>query len=568
MPPAPLPKDEASRLETLISCRALDTEPEERFDDLTALASRLCQTPAALVSLVDEDRQWFKSRYGMDAEQTPRDQAFCSYAILQEEPIIIRDATKDPRVADSPLVVGEPGIRYYAGVPLRLSNNAAVGTLCVFDTRPRDEVDPNQIKDLEVIAKQVTAQLELNRVNGQLSASLLGVRKASQTKSLFLANMSHEIRTPMTAILGFSELLLDPSSSEQDKQNAAQTIRRNGQHLLALINDILDVSKIEAGRLEIESVRTPLGGLLNDVADLLAQRANEKSLTLEVGLDGPIPGAIMTDPTRLKQALVNLVGNAIKFTEAGGVTVTARHLPEEQQLVFDIKDTGIGMTPEQITKLFKPFSQADASTTRRFGGTGLGLTITSQIARILGGGVDVASEPGRGSTFTMTIQTGDLHGVAMIDTIPPSAPATPNDAGLPRLTGHVLVVEDGLDNQRLIKHVLTKAGAEVTICENGLDGMNAALAGDGKGRPFSLVLMDMHMPVMNGYTAASELRERGYTGQIVALTANAMSDEMDKCLDAGCDFYLTKPIDRPVFLREVARRMGALSNAMKPSDAA
>ncbi|MEM6507519.1 MAG: histidine kinase dimerization/phospho-acceptor domain-containing protein, partial [Planctomycetota bacterium] len=331
MPPAPLPKDEASRLETLISCRVLDTEPEERFDDLTALASRLCQTPVALVSLVDEDRQWFKSRYGMDAEQTPRDQAFCGYAILQEETIIIPDATKDPRVADSPLVVGEPGIRYYAGVPLRLSNNAAVGTLCVFDTRPRDEVDPNQIKDLEVIAKQVTAQLELNRVNGQLSASLLGVRKASQTKSLFLANMSHEIRTPMTAILGFSELLLDPSSSEQDKQNAAQTIRRNGQHLLALINDILDVSKIEAGRLEIESVRTPLGGLLNDVADLLAQRANEKSLTLEVGLDGPIPGAIMTDPTRLKQALVNLVGNAIKFTEAGGVTVTARHLPEEQQ---------------------------------------------------------------------------------------------------------------------------------------------------------------------------------------------------------------------------------------------
>ncbi|MEM6507615.1 MAG: ATP-binding protein, partial [Planctomycetota bacterium] len=284
--------------------------------------------------------------------------------------------------------------------------------------------------------------------------------------------------------------------------------------------------------------------------------------------DGPIPGAIMTDPTRLKQALVNLVGNAIKFTEAGGVTVTARHLPEEQQIVFDIKDTGIGMTPQQIAKLFKPFSQADASTTRRFGGTGLGLTITSQIARILGGGVDVASEPGRGSTFTMTIQTGDLHGVAMIDTIPPRAPTTPNDAGLPHLTGHVLVVEDGLDNQRLIKHVLKKAGAEVTICENGLDGMNAALAGDEKGRPFGLVLMDMHMPVMNGYTAASELRERGYTGQIVALTANAMSDEMDKCLDAGCDFYLTKPIDRPVFLREVARRMGALSNAMKPSDAA
>ncbi|MEM9345572.1 MAG: ATP-binding protein [Planctomycetota bacterium] len=567
MPAAPLPKDESSRIASLISCQVLDTEPEDRFDDLTTLASRLCEVPVALVSLVDEDRQWFKSHYGIDVEQTPRDHAFCGYVILQDEPLIINDATKDPRTADNPLVTGEPGIRFYAGVPLRLSNNAAVGTLCVIDTQPR-EISSTQVKDLEAIAKQVVTQLELNRVNGQLAASLVATRKANESKSLFLANMSHEIRTPMTAILGFSDLLLDPASSESDKRSAAQTIKRNGQHLLALINDILDVSKIEAGRLEIESVQTPLGRLLSDVAELLGQRARDKSLAFDVGIDGSIPSSIMTDPTRLKQALVNLAGNAIKFTEVGGVAITARYLPEQQQLVFEVKDTGIGMTPQQMGKLFKPFSQADASTTRRFGGTGLGLTITSQIARILGGQVDVSSEPGQGSTFTMTIQTGELDGVAMIDTIRPSGAITPSDACLPKITGHVLVVEDGLDNQRLIQHVLKKAGAEVTLCENGLDGMNAALSADAAGRPYGLVLMDMHMPVMNGYTAASELREHGYKGQIVALTANAMSDEMDKCIAAGCDFYLTKPIDRPVLIREVARRMGTRSSVTARSDAA
>ncbi|TWT45973.1 Signal transduction histidine-protein kinase BarA [Phycisphaerae bacterium RAS1] len=381
---------------------------------------------------------------------------------------------------------------------------------------------------------------------------------ASQAKSAFLANMSHEIRTPMTAILGFTDLLIEPSATASDRLDAAQTIRRNGSHLLAVINDILDISRIEAGRLQLEHLPVGTRELLVDVVKLLSERAVQRGNKLVVKFTPPLPDRITSDPVRLKQALVNLVGNAVKFTENGTICVTASCDVAAQMITFQVSDTGIGMTPGQMARLFEPFGQADASTTRRFGGTGLGLVITRRLAELLGGHLSAESKQGIGSTFALRVATGPLEGVPTIQSLDISTLlASHPDAldGLPGISGRVLLVEDGPDNQRLISHVLRRAGATVTIADNGELGVRLALDAVAHKQPFGLILMDMQMPIMDGYAATEELRRRGYEGQIVALTAHAMKGEVDRCLAAGCDFYLSKPIDRRTFVSEVAARM-------------
>ncbi len=401
------------------------------------------------------------------------------------------------------------------------------------------------------IADRKRAETELARARDKAEA-------ATRAKSEFLANMSHEIRTPMTAILGFSDILA-ASVADPGQLDAVNTIRKNGDYLLGIINDILDLSKIEAGKLEIERVPCSPCQLLSEVASLMRVRASEKGLPLEVAYDGPIPERIRSDPTRLRQVLINLIGNAVKFTESGKVRVTARLLaaaPGGPAMQFDVIDSGIGMTTEQIGELFKPFSQLDASTTRKHGGTGLGLTISKRLALELGGDIAVTSAPGVGSTFTLTVGTGPLDGVRML--------AGPAEAQLPpdrhkraagpaaRLDCRVLLAEDGRDNQRLIGHLLRKAGAEVTVVENGQAAVEAALAARDAGSPFEVVLMDMQMPVMDGYAAAAKLRDAGYQGPIIALTAHAMSTDRQRCLGAGCDDYMAKPIDRDGLVSLVA----------------
>ncbi len=399
---------------------------------------------------------------------------------------------------------------------------------------------------LEKRVAQRTAELEV---------ALKRAREADEAKSRFLANVSHEIRTPMTAILGFTDLLLDPSSTESDKLNAAQTIRRSGQHLMSLINDILDLSKIEAGKLEVERTRVDVPQLVREVLELLDGRARERNLTLSAEAEGPIPETIESDPVRLRQILVNLVGNAIKFTERGGVRIVVSADRERERITFRVIDTGIGMTPEQLQRVFRPFTQADVSTTRRFGGTGLGLTISRHLARLLGGDLAAHSKPGKGSEFVLTLPTGPLEGVKMIDALPHGAREAdaPQGVELPKLEGRVLLVEDGLDNQRLFCYLLRKAGAEVDMAEDGKQGVEQALRAEADGNPYDLILMDMQMPVMDGYEATRRLREAGYRRPIVAMTAHAMKGELDRCLEAGCDDYLSKPVRREKLIREVAK---------------
>ncbi len=421
--------------------------------------------------------------------------------------------------------------------------------------------------------------LALETANGELTQLSRAAQTATRAKSEFLANMSHEIRTPLTAILGYADLLGDPSA-QLDKQQAAATIKRNGEYLLAIINDLLDLSKIEAGKLEVEKTVCSPCQIFADLTSLMSVNADAKGLKLHIGCEGPVPETIRSDPVRLRQIVINLLGNAIKFTEAGEVRMSTRLLAPpggEPKLQIAVSDTGIGMSEEQIRRLFQPFAQADSSTTRRFGGTGLGLTISKRLAVMLGGDISVFSVPGEGSTFRVTIATGPLEGVRLVDHSQPATARSASLAPTPRATlplpCRILLVEDGPDNQRLISFVLRKAGVEVVVAQNGQEALDLVLAAPGgppsegqlRAPPFDLALMDIQMPVMDGYEAARRLRQGGFTAPIIALTAHAMPQDIRRCAEMGCDFHLSKPIDRTLLLETIARFLASMASARENS---
>ncbi|MBP7936053.1 MAG: DUF3365 domain-containing protein [Phycisphaerae bacterium] len=410
--------------------------------------------------------------------------------------------------------------------------------------------------DLErEIAERRRAELQLRNAKSVAEA-------ATHAKSEFLANMSHEIRTPMTAILGFADILLEAGDSEEvlsTRLEAARTIKINGEYLLGIINDILDLSKIEEGRMTVERIPCSPRTIVDEVASLMKVRTDSKGLELHIEYEGTIPATIRTDPTRLRQILLNVCANAIKFTNTGQVCIAVRLAGgDSPEMQFDIIDTGIGMTEEQLPKLFQPFCQADSSTTRRFGGTGLGLTISKKLAILLEGDVVLlATKPGAGTSFRVTVPTGSLEGVALTEDRPEPSPAAAESGAASETTSHplagrrILLAEDGADNQRLISHILKKAGARVAAVENGQLAVEAAFRTSPDEAAFDAILMDMQMPVMDGYDATRELRSRGYTGPIIALTAHAMSSDRTRCIEAGCDEYATKPIDRKKLIEAV-----------------
>jgi CheY-like chemotaxis protein len=367
---------------------------------------------------------------------------------------------------------------------------------------------------------------------------------ANRSKSEFLANMSHEIRTPMTAILGYADVLLS-HLDDPDNRHCVETIKRNGIFLLEIINDILDLSKVEAGKLEVDTDRVAPDEIVAEVSSLMHVRAREKQIPLLVRYNSDLPETIETDPTRLRQILVNLVGNAIKFTDEGEVSLEIDFLDGPKPKVrFQVIDTGIGIRQSDQDKLFEPFAQADTSVTRAFGGTGLGLTICRRLVEKLGGEMAVESTVGEGSTFSVTIATGPLDGIEMVAprrgiTIP-----DPNNAGpIPCIDQRVLIVDDRHEIRFLARYFIEKAGCEVITRANGQDALECVFESMRSGNPFDAVVMDMQMPVMDGYEASRRLRQEGYEGTIVALTANAMRGDRKKCLDAGCSGYARKPID-------------------------
>jgi PAS domain S-box-containing protein len=380
---------------------------------------------------------------------------------------------------------------------------------------------------------------------------------ASQTKSEFLANMSHEIRTPLTAIMGFADLLREDGNlavAPEQRIQTIDTIRSAGTHLLTVINDILDLSKIEADKMTVERIETPLVCVLREVESLMMPRARGKGVSLCTQLRTGVPDRIMSDPTRLRQILMNLAGNAVKFTEEGRVTIAAaiEHRLGASWLIIDVEDTGPGMTSEQVACLFQAFGQADQTMTRKHGGTGLGLTICRRLAGLMGGTVTLTrTGPGEGSCFRVELPVEPVAGAKQVHRIE-DAEAVEAPELLPadiRLSGRILLAEDGIDNQRLIGFHLRKAGATLEVAGNGRIALELIEQSILAGTPFDLLLSDMQMPEMDGYTLARTLRDRGSALPIVALTAHAMADDRAKCVGAGCDDYVSKPIDKGQLLR-------------------
>lgn len=553
MPTAPIPSNEAERLAALRAYDILDTLPEKAFDDLTRIAGHICQTPVVLVSLVDGQRQWFKSRIGMEDTETSREVSFCAHAILDQHHVLtVLDATTDPRFADNPLVTGDFHLRFYAGAPLVSSTGHAVGALCVIDHVSRQFSDA-QRDALEVLGRQIVAQMELRRdlavMRQQVEQEITDRRRAeleretaiaaARARAEFLAVMSHELRTPMNGVIGMTELMFATDLSEEQR-DYLETIQLSGNTLLAVINDILDFSSIDAGRVRLESTPLELRRCLDEAIQVLASQAAGKRLGLRCEVGDGVPRWVIGDAVRLRQVLLNLISNAVKFTDAGEVVVRVSALPP-RSLRIEVVDSGIGISAAGITRLFSAFSQLDTSSTRRHGGTGLGLAISKRLVELMGGGISVRSQPGVGTTFTVTLlaPTADPPAALLVSQARPPSSGRPDATLAQRLPATVLLAEDNPTNRLLSQMVLERMGYAVEAVASGIDVLNAL-----SRQAYDIVFMDVHMPGMNGLSVTREIRRRFDSPDrpwIIAVTADALLSDRDRCLDAGMNDCIEKP---------------------------
>lgn len=551
---APIPKNDKERLDALEKYKVLDTLPQKDFDDLTLLASYICETPIALISFIDKSRQWFKSKVGLEVSEISRDLAFCAHAILEEDILVVPDSFMDDRFLDNPLVTGGPVFRFYAGVPLVTPSGHKIGTLSVIDSIPR-EISAGQLTALRALARQVVGQLELrHRFSDhiKLEKELLAEKKIAEdallAESKFLANISHEIRTPMNAIIGMADLLAEtPLNAEQSKY--VEIFRRSGDSMLALVNDILDMSKIEANQLRLENINFNLKNITEDTIALLSAKAYEKKIVVSLDFSKDVNEFYMGDPYRIRQIISNLLSNAIKFTDNGiiKVSVETNKSYSPGNILISVTDTGIGIPEEKFNKIFQSFSQLDSSTTRKYGGTGLGLSICKQLVEKMGGEINVSSQVGKGSRFFFTLNLKNGH---ISDDIKKDGTAVFPDQSNKGNNNElrVLLVDDSDDNRLLIKAYLKNTNYKIDEAVNGQEAVDKIKTSD-----YDVILMDMQMPVMDGLQATVFIRswekeKKHEPVYIIALTAYAFKDEEEKCLAAGCNQYLVKPIKKQMLL--------------------
>ncbi|MHC0447918.1 ATP-binding protein [Flavobacterium sp. 3-218] len=533
-----IPHNEAERLDALKRYNILDTLPDNAFDDATALVSYICGVPIAYISFIDESRQWFKSEIGLGVSEVPREITFCRYTIMDSELVEIPDTLLSERFKDDPNVTGGFKIRFYAGVPLTTPDGYHIGVLCAADHMPK-KLNESQRNALKIVARHVINTLELGTKNNELARQKKIAEQAVAAKENFLANMSHEIRTPLNAVIGFTELL-SGTRLDQEQRSFVQDVQTAGENLLLIVNDILDLSKIESGGLTLELQPFDLPKALRHVYDLLKVKVTE-GVEFNLYLDADLPVMIAGDQGRLNQILVNLAGNALKFTTEGEVTISVKKTGEtaDNYLIrFSVKDTGIGIPEEYLDTIFERFTQAEESTTRKFGGTGLGLSIVKQLTELHDSEIEVKSREGRGSEFFFTIAYKKASNENVQAEIKPV-----NDLG--KLS--ILLCEDNRLNQKLAQNVIEGFGFEIDTAENGDQGIEML-----SNKKYDLVLMDLQMPVRDGYQTTEFIRrEMNNAIPIIAMTAHSLAGEQDRCFNAGMDGYVPKPFKQYELLEAI-----------------
>jgi CheY-like chemotaxis protein len=538
MKAAPLPQNEDERLAELLSYDVLDTEAEQLFDDLTALASQICETPIALISLIDPDRQWFKSRVGLDAEETSREIAFCSHAILQEEVFEISNATIDPRFHDNPLVTGAPDIRFYAGAPLITPSGHAIGTLCAIDRKPKTLTEA-QKASLQTLSKSVVAHLELKRKNRELE-------RTSQFKSDFLSYVSHEIRTPLNAINTFSQLL----EGEAQKLNLPSSfttplshVSQSGERLLEIVNSVLDIKQIEAGKMRVMPRAVNTKDFFTHLFSLTKIRAEDSGIVFSTSIDNAMPDSLFFDDTKFGQVALNLLSNAIKFTNHGK-SVKAQVKYKSGKVIFNVIDQGIGMSDDDQKRLFTPFERMENA--RQISGTGLGLNISKRLVELMDGSIKVSSKLNHGTRISVTLPADALSANQFVEAQPRSFVAQVNIDN----SVNVLVVEDHYINQVVIQTLFKKLGVSLSVVSTGEEGVEYA-----KSNPVDLVLMDLNLPGIQGDEATLKIKGFKPNLPIVALTADVIT-QPEHLREQGLDDVLTKPIESSELVRVLNHYLG------------
>lgn len=536
----PLPINEDLRLDDLYSYSVLDSQAEQDYDQLVELASLICQCDMSLVSLVDKDRQWFKAKKGIDLPQTPREEAICAHAILQDDVFIVENTLADERFWNLPTVLGDPNIRFYAGAPITSSRGFKLGTVCVLDSNPK-VLSELQIQALHKLARQASILFEFRKKNDELKTIAQEQLKlkqlaevASRSQKQFLSTMSHEIRTPLNGVIGMTNILLleDPAPHQLEYLNS---LKFASASLLNVVNDVLDYNKITSENLVFEKASFNLYKLLQEIAKTHAIAAKAKGMSIELNTDLNIPEWVIGDSARLTQILNNLIGNAIKFTSKGGIKIRLQLVdttPDIASIKFEIADSGIGIEEDQLDTIFEQFTQANAGITRHFGGTGLGLAITKKLLELQGSEIKVSSKMGEGSTFYFTLSFSRSQEIVKkretnIQTL--------------QLDGtKVLIVEDNKLNWVVLKKYLSAWKVEAGLAENGAIALQMVKEGS-----YDIVFMDLQMPVMDGFVAAKAMREQElYNGPIIAITADAfVNQDHDLSLFGFTDSVL-KPFDR------------------------
>ncbi|MGA0605377.1 GAF domain-containing sensor histidine kinase [Phenylobacterium sp. VNQ135] len=391
---------EPARLQALREYGVLDTPPEAAFDRITELAAELFDAPIALVSLVDADRQWFKSAIGLPVSETPRAYAFCDHTIRTDEVMVVPDATADDRFRDNPLVLDDPLIRFYAGAPLTLPSGLRIGSLCVIDRQPRPPLSEKDRRRLAILAAAVVGELNLRLANQRLDQARKVAEAAAEARSEFLANMSHELRTPLTSIIGYSGILAAAQTLPERERHFVQRINSASQALLAIVNDVLDLTRLDSGAEDEPPEKADIRQIAETALGIVAEQARAKGLDLRLEAPGALP-ELHVPTARLRQILLNLLSNAVKFTETGHVTLSLA--ADERRFTIRVADTGVGIAKDRQAEVFDRFVQADSSVAKKYGGTGLGLTISRRLAERMGGELSVESTPGEGSVFTLAL---------------------------------------------------------------------------------------------------------------------------------------------------------------------